>query len=101
MENEAKKKLDFLKRIGEETIKEKLNISYASKSPIFIYDSFMVLILVESEYVSKADIAEYFGIEESEVESFMFYAEDFVTYYKSFRNIYNEIKKRFDKEYGK
>ena len=101
MENEAKRKLDFLKRIGEETIKEKLNISYASKSPIFIHDSFMVLTLVESEYVSKADIAEYFGIEESEVESFMFYAEDLVTYYKSFRNIYNEIKNRFDKEYGK
>ena len=101
MEDEAKRKLDFLKRIGEETIKEKLNISYASKSPIFIHDSFMVLTLVESEYVSKADIAEYFGIEESEVESFMFYAEDFVTYYKSFRNKYNEIKNRFDKEYGK
>ena len=101
MENEAKRKLDFLKRIGEETIKEKLNISYASKSPIFIHDSFMVLTLVESEYVSKADIAVYFGIEESEVESFMFYAEDFVTYYKAFRNIYNERKNRFDKEYGK
>ena len=107
MENEAKRKLDFLKRIGDETIGGdyllggKINISDARKPPMFTPDSIILFTLVASEYVSKADIAEYFGIEESEVERFMGEAKYTITYHILTRNIYNEMKNRFEKEYGK
>ena len=101
MENEAKRKLDFLKKKTDEVIDEQIRLSSSNGKVIDLPDTLFLYMFLAVEYTSKAVVAQYFGIEESEVESFMFYAEDFVTYYKSFRNIYNEIKKRFDKEYGK
>ena len=107
MENEAKRKLDFLKRIvdemigGDYLIGGKINNSDTRKPPMFIPNLIILFTLVASEYVSKADIAEYFGIEESEVVRFMGEAKHIITYYLLPRDIYNEIKNRFEKEYGK
>lgn len=101
MENEAKRKLDFLRKIGSEVESELIRENESRKGAIFVFPLLPIFMIVATEYTSKTCVAEYFGVEESFVDSYIDAVSYNILYYTIPKKMYNEIKNRFEKEYGK
>ena len=101
MENETKRKLDFLKKKVDEVFNEQIRLSASTGKVIALPDSLFIYTIIAVEYTSNAAVAEYFGIEESIVDSICAAVRYPIDFYKTPKKIYNEIKNRFEKEYGK
>ena len=101
MENEAKRKLDFLKKKTDEVIDEQIRLSASNGKVIDLPDTLFLYTFLAVEYTSKTVVAQYFGTEESTVDSFCEAVRYSIYFHKTHKKIYNEIKNRFEEEYGK
>lgn len=101
MENEVKRKLDFLCKIGSKVQDELIRENELSKRAIFVFPVLPIFMIIATEYTSKTCVAEYFGVEESIVDSYIDAKSYDILSYTIPKKMYNEIKNRFEKEYGK
>lgn len=101
MENEVKRKLEYLKKKTDEVLDEQIRLSASTGKVVYLPDTFFLYAFLAVEYTSNAAVAEYLGIEKSAVDSICAAVRYYIDFYKTHKEIYNEIKNRFDKVYGK
>ena len=96
-----KRKLDFLIKKTDEVFDEQIRLSASTGKVIDFPNTAFIYTFLAVEYTSNAAVAEYLGIEESTVDSICAAVRYSIYFHKTHKKIYNEIKNRFEKEYGK